>query len=159
MKQHGRKSAASEAAIVVKVDPKRPAPPARLSREEAETWRRIVARMPAGWFSDESLPLLERYVAHVRSARMYEAALRRVKSISSAKDLKRFRVLTQLHERETRQVSSLSAKMRLSQQARYVPHTAFSVLTRQDKAEAETPLWDINGKANGRIEEEAQQGG
>lgn len=111
---------------------RRPEPPVDLTDDEAEVWRTVVNRLPSDWFPAETLPLLAQYARHTiasrRVARMIEQLDEEIaKSIKdgvsageavlgSAKMLDR---LYKMQERESRCLSSLATKMRISQQTTY----------------------------------------
>ena len=63
MGSRGRKSVSElsvATAKVVALD-QRPAPPEKLNKAESEIWRRIVKRLPAGYFPAEMHGLLAEY--------------------------------------------------------------------------------------------------
>jgi hypothetical protein len=96
----------------------RPEPPQELTDEMAQEWRAIVQRMPADWFPAETHPLLIQYVKHVVRARRISHL------IASAEESDPFHEeaymkLLDAEERQSRAMSSLATRMRLSQQATY----------------------------------------
>jgi hypothetical protein len=97
--------------------------PAELTLEQAETWREMIASKPAGWFGKDSEALLVNYciaVARRRSISVaieYQLALKR-------QNPKRIAQLYEMERRQSATISSLSTKMRLSQQSRYTPQAA-----------------------------------
>ena len=67
--ERGRKSAAELAvAPVVEVEP-RPVAPDELTDEEVREWQGVVIRMPGGWFTRETWPLLVQLCRHTVAAR------------------------------------------------------------------------------------------
>ena len=70
-----RASAESRAAAALRAGGVRPNPPAGLSLNAADEWRRIVASKPLGWFDAGSLPLLEAYCATLDRLRALHALL------------------------------------------------------------------------------------
>lgn len=96
---------------------KRPEPPDELSGEEAAIWRKITQRMPANWFSSESLHLLQSLCCCISTARSLEAELRAMQEAGDILD-KRFKTLLLLRHREIKNVADLSARLRLSPQSR-----------------------------------------
>jgi hypothetical protein len=128
--------------------PQRPEPPDHLSEEEAAVWRAVVGRMPATWFTGEMLPLLENYCCHVclakdlmaemrdakRGLRRLEKELESVAAGRKAKlrrlireDRKYLHDLIDMHLDQSRQVSSVATKLRLTPQSRYQPNTAGAI--------------------------------
>jgi len=124
MATRGRKSAASlELATVSPVQViARPICPHDLGDEESEVWFAVVNRLPADWFPAETLPLLVQYCRQVVQARRIAELIEKAtgdvdedgKSTLSIKDYDR---LLKMQDRESRGISSLATKMRISQQA------------------------------------------
>jgi len=124
MATRGRKSAAS--LEVVSAAPvqviARPVCPHDLGDEESEVWFSVVNRLPADWFPAETIPLLVQYCRQVvqarRIAELIEKATSDVddtgKPTLSIKDYDR---LLKMQDRESRGISSLATKMRISQQS------------------------------------------
>src|SRR5262249_5552301 len=113
----------SKPAVVVplEIEEARPMPPSRLDKEEADEWRAIVERMPAGRFSRENLSVLEALVCQICSLRLIEQQVRKMKKL----DLSIKENRTELHqaiqtqERANKTVGFLSTKLRLTQQSNY----------------------------------------
>ena len=131
MQQRGRKSAAAlEVAEPVELVP-RPDAPYDLSDEEAAEWWGVVNARPADYFPKETHGMLADYCRHVvrsrRVAGMIRALEDEIKADSegdgkgdAAAILNAMRAMDRLYkmaERESRAVSSLATRMRLSQQA------------------------------------------
>jgi phage terminase small subunit len=114
----GRKSAASRLALNSEGD--RPDPPAHLSGEEADEWRRVVLRMPSGWFRAETHGLLATYCAHVANLQLIQNQLRVLRASSkNPGDVLQLAALMKLHQEESKQIASLAVKLRLAPSARY----------------------------------------
>ncbi len=96
----------------------RPEPPADLTDEQAEEWRAVVNRMPAEWFPPEIHPLLAQYCRHVISAR-HIAGLIENQAQSDEFSLILFDRFLRMQERETRALSSLATRMRITNQSRF----------------------------------------
>jgi hypothetical protein len=146
--QRGRKSADSLLSVVVslpgQVPGVRPDPPDDFPPDRAETWRVIVERMPAGWFTPELFPLLRqlcRYVSYSEAVgrklellnEWFEQAESAVDEEAKTRETRqnlfvdRFDDLTKIHEREGRAISSLMTRLRLTPHSRYAArgaHTA-----------------------------------
>ena|SRR3990167_4769626 len=120
MDQRGRKSSAALAVISdsgIESD-HRPRPPVTFTNEQAEEWMAIVNRLPADWFPRETLPLLEMYCAHVISARKIGQFILQAEG-SEEFDIDQYDKLLKLRERESRIISSLGTRMRITQQSQY----------------------------------------
>ena len=120
---------------------KRPDPPEELSAEMAREWHLVVNRMRPDWFTDETLALLVQYCRHVVAARRVgellagieaELAAGRIGLCISEDDdenapttygftVKDYDRLLKMQERETRAITTLATKMRLSHQSTYEP--------------------------------------
>ena len=120
-------------------------PPPELNLAEAATWREIVERLPADWFTAENRPLLKelcRHIGHadalsvdIEAARVELADLKKIGpdelaaiGMSSMELRKAIRAVTgdyharlRLHAFQTERIGNLSTKMRLSQQTRLAP--------------------------------------
>ncbi len=122
MSNRGRPSAASLAVAAIGpsgiTSSERPKPAPELTKEQAVEWRVIVNRMPADWFQAETLPLLSAYCRHIVSARRV-ASLIQAAEQSDDFDLIDYDRLLKMQERESRCLSSLSVKMRISQSTTY----------------------------------------
>ena|SRR6478672_1920643 len=113
-----RESAAS-LAIVRQLEPiKRPEPPADLTDEQAVEWREITDRMAPDWFPRETFPLLSAYCKHIVTLK-HVGQLIQAEQSSREFDLDRYDQLLRMQERESRAMSSLATRMRLSQQSTY----------------------------------------
>lgn len=117
MAKRGRASAAS---LEISVQPiqivDRQKPPHDLTDEETEIWAAVVNCEPADWFKPSTVPLLAQYCRHVIHARRIGELIEQATSDPelSIKDYDR---LLKMQERESRAMSSLATKMRISQQA------------------------------------------
>src|SRR5580765_3052081 len=93
---------------------RRPDVPDELDREEAVVWRDVVNRMPAEWFPTETHPLLVQYCRHTITARRVAEM---VKGYASGEhEVREYLALLRAQEMESRAISSLATRMRLSQQ-------------------------------------------
>jgi hypothetical protein len=115
--QRGRKSSEDTLSPVVSLVPgTRPDPPPELTPEQAETWRTIVGRRPAGWFMPEVFPLLVQLVRHVSISKMVGEALAEVdsKTIGDHAGFQRFEKLRRMHQAEGRAITTLATKLRIT---------------------------------------------
>src|SRR5215212_3377089 len=109
MAKRGRKSAA-ELSVIRGGGPlftggphEKPDPPAELSDDEAQVWRATVEAMRPGWFTAETLPLLQRYCVHVVLA---QRIARAIDPADLENDISRFDKLTNMHVRQTKAILS-----------------------------------------------------
>jgi hypothetical protein len=84
----------------------------------AHEWRTIVNRMPADWFPAETLPMLVQYCKHIVRARRLGHLLREAEE-SAEFDARTYMQLLDAEEKQSRGMSSLATRMRLSQQSTY----------------------------------------
>lgn len=97
----------------------RPAPPDTLTEEQAIEWHKVVNALPAKWFSRETWPMLEQYCRHTIRAR---AVAKRIDDMDAGRvpmDKKEYNFLLKDEHQQSRTLSSLATKMRLSQQSSY----------------------------------------
>ena len=119
MRQRGRKSAASLEVVSSNVAPiERPPAPDDLTDEQAEVWQKITSRMPADWFPAETWPLLGMYCRHVVAARRVAQLIAQAEE-SPDLEVETLDRLYKMQERESRAMSSLATRMRLTQQSTY----------------------------------------
>ena len=136
MRQRGRKSAASLALAPVSLRTQRPAPPKHMTPQQANVWVEVASSVPAGWFQGQDV-LLELYCRHVQTA--HDLA-QLVNSFDlDGGDIKQLNRLLMMRERETRALTHLATKMRLTQQSRI---TARSAGTSTEAHTAGRRLWE-----------------
>ena len=118
MGSRGRKSSAelSIAAPAAIETVERQRPPHDLTDEEVEVWAAVVNTEPADWFSPSTAPLLAQYCRHVIHARRVAQLIERATSDPELMvgDYDR---LLKMQDRESRAISALATKMRVTQQA------------------------------------------
>lgn len=121
MGSRGRPSAASLTVISTNgvEEAGRPKPPGELTGEEAAEWRAIVNRMPANWFGRETEPLLVQLVRHVVRSRRIGEMIAKVEKGRDGFDPEMYLKLLRAEESQSKVISSLSTKMRISQQSTY----------------------------------------
>src|SRR5262245_38488583 len=96
----------------------RPNPPDELTDEQAGEWIKIVDRMEAGWFQAETSPMLVERCFHVCRGRKLEILA--IKAEQKKRfDIYEYDKIAHAIERETRAISSLCTRMRLTQQSSY----------------------------------------
>lgn len=96
----------------------RPQAPAELTPEQKAEWYAIVNRMPADWFPRETHSMLAQYCRHIVRARRLGQLLDKAESAEDF-DVKEYRDLLRSEEEQSRAISSLATKMRISQQTTY----------------------------------------
>ena len=119
MKQRGRTSAAALSVAnqsVAQIE--RPAPPAELTSDEAAEWRMVVSDMPADWFRESNLSVLEGYCRTSANCRRIASLITEMTSGESL-DIKEYERLLKMQELQHRALLSFATKMRLTQQSTY----------------------------------------
>lgn len=118
MAKRGRQSAASlEIAPVGPVETiQRPDAPYDLTDEQSEEWWAIVNRMPADWFPRETHAMLADLCRHIVKSRRIAQLVQDAESAEEL-DVGLLDKLYKMAERESRAITSLSTKTRISQQA------------------------------------------
>jgi hypothetical protein len=123
-----RRSAAdiSTPRVVVNVKDHRPPAPDNLTEEQRAEWEAITRRLPGDFFPRECHPLLVAYVQHVSTLRLLSAEVDKFKVewLSEGVGLTSYDKLLAMRERESRALSSLATRLRLSPQSRYHQRTA-----------------------------------
>lgn len=125
----GRRSSAELSVIPVQ---QRQQPPAHMTDEEKQVWGLTVNRLPAEWFPDETLPLLEQYCVHVVRARQFRRELQNPALRPKDRDK-----LINSESNQTRLVLQLATKMRIAQQS-----TRTQMQTKPRTVTAATPFDD-----------------
>lgn len=142
-------------------------PPPELNAAEAATWRSIVERLPADWFTAENTPLLKELCRHIGHAdalsRDIEAVRGELAALSGlgaddlaaaemsladrAKAIKAARAdyhaLLRLHSFQTERIGNLSTKMRLSQQTRLAPAVSRAKADQSPAGPKPWQNWDL----------------
>ena len=123
MGQRGKKSAASLSVVkpssITAVA--RPDAPHDLAEDEAQVWLSVVNRMPADWFPTETHGLLDAYCRHAASVKHISELVDDLRNgkHQSEQWLQDYNKLMTMRERESRAMSALATRMRISQQAQY----------------------------------------
>ena len=118
MGKRGKRSAADLA--VVSADSKvtavsRPGAPPELDDEQAYEWLLVVNRMPADWFSQDDRTLVA-YCRHVVCGRHVASLIAELEKGETI-DVPEYDRLLKMQERESRGMSALATRMRLTQQS------------------------------------------
>ena len=130
-----RRSAADLATprVVVNVKDHRPVAPDNLTADQKAEWEAITRRLPGDYFPRECHPLLEAYVQHVTALKLLSAEVDRFEAewLDDALGLARYDRLLGMRERESRALSSLATRLRLSPQSRYHQKTAANAAAKE----------------------------
>lgn len=118
MKQRGRVSAASLEVPASLAIVQRPDAPYDLTDEQVDVWRRVTTAMPADWFTSETFDLLTVYCRHVVAARRIAQLIAQLEGSDEFEAVEYDRLL-KMQERESRAMSSLATRMRLTQQTNF----------------------------------------
>jgi hypothetical protein len=121
MGSRGRTSVAEHSVASAVIRFERPGAPPELSETEADLWFLTVNQMPADWFSDETLKLLQAYCVAASTHDRIANQLKQFKDEWLANDdgLRRFARLTEIQGRQAKLLKDLATSMRLTQQSRY----------------------------------------
>jgi hypothetical protein len=84
----------------------------------AEEWRKIVSHLQADFFRVEALPMLAQYCTHIVRARRLRSLLSRMEREGGFDPLAYARLLD-AEEKQSRSISSLATRMRLSPKSTY----------------------------------------
>jgi hypothetical protein len=110
----------------------RPDPPEWMTESQAEQWNAIVQRMPAGYFTAETLPVLAMLCRHIayshEMASIIAGSTLELRDCGKKKDHREVRQILEMHERlhdmllkEDRIIASLCTKLRLTPQSKHDP--------------------------------------
>lgn len=126
MKQRGRKSKAAELTVVKVEGPTYPNKPTDLLPDELELWNAIVMSREPDFFDAATLPLLSEYCRLKSTITEMTEQIEAFESewLLSDDGVKRYDKLSQIRDRSHGRMIALARSMRLTQQARYVPHKA-----------------------------------
>ena len=140
MTKRGRKSAAALEIASVQTLARRPEPPLSLNERATDEWYRVVNRMPADWFTDETLSLLQAYCEHVAEGEAIQLMIEKVRphAMKDDESYKRYRDLLRDKELQTRAALSCATKMRMTHQSSY---TDKSSATAKSKSVSRKP-WE-----------------
>jgi hypothetical protein len=118
MGTRGRKPTAELATSnVTKLD-QRPPAPAELNPEESQVWEDTVSSLQADWFRGETLPLLTQYCRHVVEARFLTGRLAILRNAETFDD-RQYAGLLRSRVAETKAITTLATKLRITPQATY----------------------------------------
>ena len=133
MISRGRKSAAEKSALATMSSFERgarPAPSARLEPDAAEVWQHVVDAMPPDWFPPETYTMLEMYCNQVAGLKFIDKSIARIQQAAKP-DINEWRKLVNLRRAESKAISMLATKMRLTQQSSYNAEATFTAKKRR----------------------------
>jgi len=90
--------------------------PHDLNDEETEVWTEVVSSEAADWFTVATRPLLAQYCRHVVQSRRVAELLERALSDKNL-EIRDYNQLLKMQDRESRAISMLATKMRVSPQS------------------------------------------
>lgn len=96
----------------------RPDPPMELTAEQGDEWRQIVNRLPADWFPRETWAVLAQLCRHITRARRLAQLIDAAEGAAEF-DVKEYRDLLRSEEEQSRAITSISTKLRITNQATY----------------------------------------
>ena len=96
-------------------------PPAGLTEDQAEVWRSVVGARSADFFGEDAAPLLEEYCRVVVMCRLLAVQIEAGIAGGEADELK---ALLDMRDKESRRMTSIATKLRLTNQSRYTPQAA-----------------------------------
>src|SRR5262249_10161450 len=137
MRTRGRRPAAESAVIVTWPVGQRPDPPPGLTDRQAEIWRQVVTTEDANFFASAALQhFLGDYCRHRDMADRITDLIN--KSFQgpweSSPDMARLQRLLTLRGQEARAAAGMATKLRVTNQARYMPRGAA-------RASLKAPQW------------------
>lgn len=101
--------------------PERLVPPSDLTPEQCARWRGVVDSKPHDWFGPDSAPLLKEYV---RAEAMCDLLAFQIEAALKGGEQGEVKALLDMRDKESKRLTSLATKLRLTQQSRYTPQAA-----------------------------------
>ena len=117
-------------------------PPAGLTEDQAEVWRSVVGARSADFFGEDAVPLLEEYCRVVVMCRLLAIQIEAGIAGGNAAELK---TLLDMRDKESRRMTSLATKLRITNQSRYTPQSAGTAAKRG----AGGKVWQFGQKTGG----------
>ena len=96
-------------------------PPAGLTEDQADVWHSVVGARSADFFGEDAAPLLEEYCRVVVMCRLLAIQIEAGIAGGDAAELK---TLLDMRDKESRRMTSLATKLRITNQSRYTPQAA-----------------------------------
>ncbi len=113
--------------VVIGAFGQRPDPPAGLTKRQADIWREVVASEDPKFFGTGALRgLLVDYCRHREATEQLSEELKAFKPawLKDPTQIRRYQTLLRMRGLEVNGAANLATKLRLTNQARYVPHAA-----------------------------------
>lgn len=125
------------------------APPAGLTADEAQVWRETVEARSADYFGEDAAPLLEEYARVVVMCRLLAVQIQTAIAGGGEGDgegtVRLLKELLDMRDKESRRMTSIATKLRITNQSRYTPDKA-SVKARKG---AGGKVWQFGQKTGG----------
>ena len=100
-------------------------PPAGLTEDQAEVWRSVVGARSADFFGEDAIPLLEEYCRVVVMCRLLAMQIEAVIAGSDGEETAGLlKSSLDMRDKESRRMTSLATKLRITNQSRYTPQSA-----------------------------------
>jgi len=132
-----RKSTASLSVVAIGA-PVRLAAPSDLTTDQAARWLAVVQSKPVDWFGPDSAPLLKEYV---RAEAMCDLLALQIEAEIAGGEPGNLKALLDMRDKESKRLTSVATKLRLTQQSRYTPQAAS---TADKKAGSARPWHRVN---------------
>ena len=97
------------------------APAPGLTDDQAQVWRETVGARSADYFGEDAAPLLEEYCRVVVMCRLLAVQIEAAISGGESGELK---ALLDMRDKESRRLTSIATKLRITNQSRYTPDKA-----------------------------------
>jgi len=97
------------------------APAPGLTDDQAQVWRETVEARSADYFGEDAAPLLEEYCRVVVMCRLLAVQIEAALAGDELGDLKS---LLDMRDKESRRLTSIATKLRITNQSRYTPDKA-----------------------------------
>lgn len=115
-----RRSSASLSVVPIGL-PERISPPDDLTEAQSLRWVQIVDSKPVEWFGPDSAPLLKEFV---RAEAMCDLLSVQIEGALAGGETGEVKALLDMRDKESRRLTSIATKLRLTQQSRYTPQAA-----------------------------------
>lgn len=118
MGTRGTKSSAA-LSVVTPIGESRPQPPDELNAAQAEIWRNVVDRLPAGWFPRETFDVLAGYCRHAATVRFLSSLVdaceaKGTAGLNTDAALADYSKALAMRERESRAMIAAARSLRIS---------------------------------------------
>lgn len=117
-------------------------PPSSLTADQAEVWRETVGARSGDFFGQDVAPLLEEYCRVVVMCRLLAL---QVEAAIAGGDAAEIKASLQLRDMESRRLTSIATKLRITNQSRYTPDSAKARPTKG----AGGKVWQFGAKTGG----------